>query len=118
VAAAICCTSTGTYLGYRNIPRSARPAARPRAYCSRDRGLVGLALTRLRRRWRLSLAQWLGLTLAFALSLTIALTQTLAAEAGFSAVVAAAGPRGIVTVERTGARDAVAYAAFQQQVAS
>ena len=79
---------------------------------------VGVALTRLRRRWRLSLAQWLGLTLAFALSLTIALTQTLAAEAGFSAVVAAAGPRGIVTVERTGARDAVAYAAFQQQVAS
>ncbi|HEY7201516.1 MAG TPA: ABC transporter permease [Candidatus Dormibacteraeota bacterium] len=80
------------------------------------RAFGGLAWSRLRHRWRLGLARWVGLALAVALALTIALTQALATDAGFASVLRAIGPRGVVTIERPGPRDAAAYAAFQDEV--
>jgi hypothetical protein len=76
---------------------------------------VGLAWRRLRHRWRLDLARWLGLSLAIALALTIAITQALADDAG-SAVMGAVGPRGVVTIERPQTRDVAGYDTFQAEV--
>src|SRR5215469_16961213 len=98
-------TRSGTYLGYRTIPTHALLRPMLGAF-------AGLAWSRLRHRWRLDLARWLGLSLAIALALTIALTQALADDAGFASVLGAIGPRGVVTVERPQTRSAGGYDAF------
>src|SRR5215472_7120597 len=76
----------------------------------------GLAWSRLRHRWRLDLARWVGLSLAIALALTIALTQALADDAGFATTLGGIGPRGVVTIERPQTRSVAGYDAFQAEV--
>lgn len=79
------------------------------------RALGGIALTRLSRRWRFNLPQWLGFTLAIGLALTVVLTQTMAGEAGLTAVLTRVGPMGIVTIQR-GVSSPIESDAFERQV--
>src|SRR5215472_3119914 len=77
---------------------------------------AGLAWSRLRHRWGLDLARWVGLSLAIALALTIALTQALADDAGFATALGTIGPRGVVTIERPQTRSVAGYDSFQAEV--
>ena len=77
--------------------------------------LAGFALTRLRRRWRLALATYLGLAVACALGTAVALVQTGAADVGLQRTVAGLGAQGRVRIVEYRRSDAEALQMFERQ---
>lgn len=77
--------------------------------------LPGLALTRLRRDWGLSLIQALGLAAAVALAVVVPLLQAQAAEAGLARTLDQLGSSRYLVIEQFNVRDTATYDQFQAE---
>jgi hypothetical protein len=75
----------------------------------------GFALTRLRHSWKLSVSTYLGLTVAIALAVSVALVQTTTAEIGLQRELQDLGDQGWVQVSSYHASDPAALALAENQ---
>lgn len=79
----------------------------------RPLGLVRLAALRVRRRWNLALAQWLGMATAVALTSVFPLVASVADEVGLHSFLGQLGFKRYVTVEQRVTASLAAYTDFQ-----